>query len=57
MQIHPFLSSCKKLKYELIKELPRDTETYRGESGEEPQRYGHMGMIPEQNTNGFFCNI
>jgi hypothetical protein len=21
----------------------RDTETYRGESGEEPQRYGHRG--------------
>jgi hypothetical protein len=31
----------------------RDTETYRGESGEEPQRYGHRGKIPEQNSNGF----
>jgi hypothetical protein len=26
----------------------RDTETYRGEGGEEPQRYGHMGKISEQ---------
>jgi hypothetical protein len=26
----------------------RDTETYRGESGEEPRRYGPRGKIPEQ---------
>jgi hypothetical protein len=25
----------------------RDTETYREESGEKPQRYGHRGKIPE----------
>jgi hypothetical protein len=25
----------------------RDTETYRGESGEKPQRYGHRWKIPE----------
>jgi hypothetical protein len=35
----------------------RDTETYRGESGEEPQRYGHRGKIPEQNNNGLCCKI
>ena len=29
----------------------RDTETYRGESWEEPQTYGHRRTIPEQNTN------
>jgi hypothetical protein len=28
----------------------RYTETYRGESGEEPQAHGHRGKIPEQNT-------
>jgi hypothetical protein len=31
----------------------RDSETYKGESGEEPSTYGHMGKVPEQNTNGF----
>jgi hypothetical protein len=25
----------------------RDNEIYRGESGEKPRRYGHMGKIPE----------
>ena len=30
----------------------KDTETYRGESGKEPRKYGHRGKIPEQNTNG-----
>jgi hypothetical protein len=25
----------------------RDTETYRGESGEKPQKYGHRRKIPE----------
>jgi hypothetical protein len=35
----------------------RDTETYRGESGEEPLRYRHRGKIPEQNTNVLFCKI
>ena len=25
----------------------RDTETYRGESGEKPRRYGHREKIPE----------
>jgi hypothetical protein len=28
----------------------RDTEIYRGESGEKPLRYGHRGTIPEQRT-------
>jgi hypothetical protein len=35
----------------------RDTETYRGESGEKPRRYGHRGKIPEQNTNALCCKI
>jgi hypothetical protein len=35
----------------------KDTETYRGESGEEPQRYGQRGKIPEQNSNGLCCKI
>jgi hypothetical protein len=29
----------------------RDTESYRGDSEEEPQRFGHTGYIPEQ-SNG-----
>jgi hypothetical protein len=29
-----------------------DNKTYRVESGEKPQRYGHRGKIPEQNSNG-----
>jgi hypothetical protein len=33
----------------------RDTETYRGESGGKPQRYGHRGNIPDQNSNGLCC--
>ena len=35
----------------------RDTETYRGESGEKPRRYGHREKIPEQNSNGLCCKI
>jgi hypothetical protein len=35
----------------------RDSETYRGESGEEPLRYGHRGRIPEQNSNGLCWKI
>ena len=35
----------------------RDTETYRGKSGGKPQRYGHRGKIPEQNSNGLCCKI
>jgi hypothetical protein len=34
----------------------RDTETYRGESREEPQRYEYRGKIPGQ-TNGLCCKI
>ena len=30
----------------------RDSETYRGESGEKFRRYGHRRKIPEQNSNG-----
>jgi hypothetical protein len=43
MQIDPFLSSCTKLK-RVDHKTPhktRDTETYRGESGEKPRRYVH----------------
>jgi hypothetical protein len=35
----------------------RDTETYRRESGEKPQRYGQRGKIPEQNSNSLCCKI
>ena len=35
----------------------RDTEIYRGESGEEPGTYGHMENVPEQSTNGLCCKI
>jgi hypothetical protein len=35
----------------------RDTGTYREESGEELQRYGHRGKIPEQKSNGLCYKI
>jgi hypothetical protein len=35
----------------------RDTETYRGESREKPQRYGYRGKIPELKSNGLCCKI
>ena len=35
----------------------RDTETYRGESGEKSWAHGHTGKIPEQNSNGLCCKI
>ena len=35
----------------------RYTETYRGESGEEPSTHGHRGKVPEQNINGFCSKI
>ena len=35
----------------------RETDTYRGESGEEPRAHGHRGKIAEQNTNGLWCKI
>ena len=28
----------------------RDTETYRGESGEKPRGYGHRGKIPDRRS-------
>jgi hypothetical protein len=34
-----------------------DTETYRGESGENPQRCGHRRKITEQNSNGLCGKI
>jgi hypothetical protein len=34
----------------------RDTEIYRGENGEKPQRYGHRGKFPEQN-NKTYCSV
>ena len=33
----------------------RDTETYRGESGEKPRRYGHSGKIP--NRTAMACAV
>jgi hypothetical protein len=55
MRIDPLLSPCTKVKSKWIKELHikpftihlKDSENYRGESGEKPQRYGHRGKIPE----------
>jgi hypothetical protein len=35
----------------------RDTETYRGDSGEKPQRYEDRGKIHEQNSDGLCCKI
>jgi hypothetical protein len=35
----------------------RDTETYSGESGEEPQRYAYRENIPEQNSNDLCCKM
>jgi hypothetical protein len=32
----------------------RNTETYRGESGEKSQKYGHKRKIPEQNNVLFY---
>jgi hypothetical protein len=60
MQIDLFSSPCTKLKYKWIIGTPhetRDTETYRGESGEKSRRYEHKGKIPEQNSNGLCCKI
>jgi hypothetical protein len=45
MQIDPFLSPCTKVKSKWIKELHIKPE--KGESEEEPQRYGHREKIPE----------
>jgi hypothetical protein len=49
MIIDPFLSPCTKLKSKWVKELDikPQTETYRGESGEKPQRYGPREKISE----------
>jgi hypothetical protein len=49
MRIDQFLFPCKKLKSKWIKELhiKPDTETYRGQSGKKPQRYGHRGTPTE----------
>jgi hypothetical protein len=60
MQIDLFLSPCTKLKSKWIKGhhiKMRETKTYRGESGETSQRYGHRGKVPEENTNGLCCKI
>jgi hypothetical protein len=56
-----FLTKKKsKLKYKWIKKLHIKPETLKfieEEVGEKPQRYGHRGKIPEQNTNGMCCKI
>jgi hypothetical protein len=60
MRIDLFLSRCIKLKSKWIKELHIKPETLKlteEKVGEEPQRYGHRGKIPEQNTNGLCCKI
>jgi hypothetical protein len=46
MRVDPSFFPCTKLKSKWIKDLHkknRDTEIYRGESGEKPRRYGHRG--------------
>ena len=40
-----------------VKKDRGDCETYRGESGEKPQRYGHRGKIAEQNSNSLCYKI
>ena len=60
MQIDPFLSLCTKLKSKLIKDLHIKPETLKlteEKVGEEPQRYGQRGKIPEQNSNGLCYKI
>ena len=41
-----------------IQHKTRDTEIYRGESEEEPQRHGHRGKKnPKRNSNGLCCKM
>ena len=35
----------------------RDTETYRGESREKPQRYGYRGNVPEKTATACAVKI
>ena len=56
MRIDPFLSPCIKFKSRTPHKM-KDTETYRGESGEDPQRYGQGEKNPEQNSNGLCYKI
>jgi hypothetical protein len=35
----------------------RDTETYRGESGEKPRRYGHRGKKKILNRTAMACAV
>jgi hypothetical protein len=53
--IKDFYKKNKKTKKQ--KKKNRNTETYRGESWEEPGAYGYRGKTPEQNTNGLCCKI
>ena len=56
----PILSSFHKAQVQVDQRPPpktRDTETYRGESEEEPQTHGHRAKFPEQNTNDLCCKI
>jgi hypothetical protein len=59
MLIDLFLSPCTNLKSKWIKELHliRVTETYRGESGGKPRRYGHRGKNPELKSNGLCSKL
>jgi hypothetical protein len=35
----------------------RDSETYSGESGGKPLRYGHRGKIPDQKRTAMACAV
>jgi hypothetical protein len=60
MQIELFLSPCTKLKSKWIKDLhikPDTLKLIENKSGEEPQKHGHWGKFPEQNTNSLWSKI
>jgi hypothetical protein len=56
--IHPYLLAQTQVQVDQgLPHKTRDTETYRRESEEKPQTYGHRGTFPEQNTNGLCSKI
>jgi hypothetical protein len=60
MQIDPFLSLCTKLKSKWIKDLhinPNTVNLIEEKVGEKPQKHGHRGIFPEQNTNALCSKI
>jgi hypothetical protein len=60
MRIDPFLSPCTKLKSKWIKELHIKPETLKlieEKTGESLKDMGTGGKIPEQNSNGLYCEM